>query len=250
MAQRPADPQLTPSAERHAELPELARRYADRALAQARPTPEQVEVTQTGTMWSRPGARPSHFTATERLAVTRTAFWWSARFRLGPVSAIKVHDSYDAGQGALRVQAFGLPVRRSAGPDLSRGEAYRYLAELPWVPHAIACNDELEWRAGGDRTVEVSRMVNRRRVAVTFEFDAGGDIFAFTADARPMESAGRFEPTPWGGELSDYRILGGVRLPTRGEVYWNLPEGRFVYWRGLITGARLLDRRFTLEDSG
>jgi hypothetical protein len=28
-------------------------------------------------------------------------------------------------------------------------------------------------------------------------------------------------------------------------VYWELPEGRFVYWRGRVTDAQELDKPFT-----
>jgi hypothetical protein len=35
--------------------------------------------------------------------------------------------------------------------------------------------------------------------------------------------------TPWGGEFGEYQALGGMRLPTRAKVYWELDEGRFVY---------------------
>jgi hypothetical protein len=51
-------------------------------------------------------------------------------------------------------------------------------------------------------------------------------------------------PTPWGGEFGAYETLGGIRMPTRAEVYWELSEGRFVYWRGEVTSAQALDEPF------
>ena len=48
-------------------------------------------------------------------------------------------------------------------------------------------------------------------------------------------------PTPWGGEFGNYRVLGGMRIPTRAEVYWELDEGRFVCWRGTVTSAAAPD---------
>jgi hypothetical protein len=30
-----------------------------------------------------------------------------------------------------------------------------------------------------------------------------------------------------------------VRVPAGGEAWWDLPEGRFVYWRGRVTGVEL-----------
>lgn len=189
-----------------------------------------------------------HFTATEEFAVERIAFCWRARFRLAPVVAIRVRDCYDAGQGSLGVRALGIPVQRQTGAAVSIGEAYRYLAELPWVPHAILANPELAWDEREGRRIEVSTHVNGEGLAVVFEFDASGDIFRCSAAARPREIDGHVIPTPWGGELSDYRTLGGVRLPTRGEVYWDLPEGRFVYWRGLIDELHTLDEPFALKE--
>ena len=51
-------------------------------------------------------------------------------------------------------------------------------------------------------------------------------------------------PTPWGGDFGDYEMIGGIRIPRRGEAYWELPQGRYVYFRGRVTSARPLDRPF------
>ncbi len=82
------------------------------------------------------------------------------------------------------------------------------------------------------------------RPTVWIEFDDGGNIVRCFADSRPRDVQGGSVPTRWGGELGDYRTLGGMRMPARGEVYWELPEGRFVYWRGEITSAQALEEPF------
>ena len=57
-----------------------------------------------------------------------------------------------------------------------------------------------------------------------------------SADARPrLEDKGK--PTPWAGSFSDYAELGGIRLPTKAEVRWELEDGPFTYWRGEITAV-------------
>ena len=33
--------------------------------------------------------------------------------------------------------------------------------------------------------------------------------------------------------------VGGIRLPTRAEVRWELPDGPFPYWRGTIASLEL-----------
>jgi hypothetical protein len=237
----PVRPSEMPATRR---LPALVERYVVRALREAACAVKQVRVTQTDEMFKKPGARAMRFTATERFAVDRVAFLWEARFAIAPLVSLKVLDGYAHGGGTLKVRALGLPVQTQAGRDVDLGEAYRYLAELPWVPQAIAENTELQWRDVDERTVEVSTAVGQERATVRIEFDDAGDIVCCLAEARPRDAGGVSIPTRWGGELSDYRILGGMRMPTRGEVAWELPKGRFVYWRGEITSAQALDEPF------
>ena len=63
-------------------------------------------------------------------------------------------------------------------------------------------------------------------------FDAAGDIVAAEADDRPREAGGRFVPTGWRGEFSDYRDFDGIRLPAHAEVSWLLDDGPYTYFRG------------------
>jgi len=71
------------------------------------------------------------------------------------------------------------------------------------------------------------------------ELDAAGDIVGTWCDARPRSEGKTMVPTPWAGTYGDYAVVGGVRVPTRGEVRWELPDGPFVYWRGTITSLEL-----------
>jgi hypothetical protein len=41
--------------------------------------------------------------------------------------------------------------------------------------------------------------------------------------------------TPWEGRWSDYAERDGMKVPTKGEVAWLMPEGRKPYWRGEVT---------------
>jgi hypothetical protein len=196
-----------------------------------------VRIGQEGEMRQRPGGRALRFSAVEELAVDRIAFTWRARFPL----AIRVFDGYSGGRGKLEARVLGVPVMRQSGPDIAVGEAFRYLAELPLVPWAMAHNEELEWRELDDHSVEVAGRVGGRRPAVTLEFDTAGDIVRMRCAARPRQVGRTSVPTAWGGEFGDYRAFGGMRIPARAQVYWELDQGRFVYWRGTVTSAVALD---------
>jgi hypothetical protein len=216
-------------------------RYLERAMPATDPVPTHVRVGQLGEMWQKPGGRALRFSAVEEFAVEEVAFSWQARFPILPFVSLRVVDSYAAEDGFLAARLFGLlPLMRQQGAEVSRGEAMRYLAELPWVPHAIRSNRQLGWHQLDDRSVEVSTSVRGASVAVRLDFDASGDIVGTFAGARPHLEGKTSVPRPWVGEFSDYTHIGAVRLPSRGEVRWILPDGPFTYWRGEITSLELL----------
>ena len=229
-----------PEEMRTGSLPALVRRYLERSLSAGGRVPGLVRIGQEGEMRQRPGGRAMRFSAVEELAVDRIAFSWRARFPL----ATRVFDGYSGGRGKLEARVLGVPVMRQSGPDIAAGEVLRYLAELPLVPWAMEHNADLEWRELDDRSVEVAGRAGGRRLAVTVEFDAAGDIVRAGCDARPRQVGRTSMLTPWGGEFGDYRTFGGMRIPTRARVYWELDEGRFVYWRGTVTSAVALEEPF------
>jgi len=61
-----------------------------------------------------------------------------------------------------------------------------------------------------------------------------GEVVRATG-SRPFPVGKTFVPRPWGGDFADFESVSGTRIPTSGEAWWDLPEGRFVYWRGQIT---------------
>jgi hypothetical protein len=227
-------------------LPELVQRHVERALPGDRAAPKQVRITQEGEMRQKPGGRALRFTASQRFAVDRVAFSWRARFPVVGPLALEVVDDYDRGEGKLEVRLFRVPVQRQRGRETVIGEALRYLAELAWAPHAIANNRELDWRELDDGKAEVATAVRGERLAVEVEFDGAGDIVR-TSSMRRLRLEKRWVRRPWGGEFREYAQLGGIRIPTEAEAFWDLEQGRFVYWRGRVISAELLDEPFDVS---
>jgi Family of unknown function (DUF6544) len=221
-------------------LPQLVWRYLERSLPADHPVPRQVGVMQVGEMCQKPGGRWLPFTAVEKFAVEDVGFSWRARFPIAPLVSLRVVDRYAAGEGLLEARLLGrLRVLHARGQEVSEGEALRYLAELAWVPHAILANRQLEWRALDAGAVEVATRVGTARVAARLEFDEGGDIVGTWCDARPYREGKTSVRRPWAGRFGDYAVVGGIRIPTRGEVRWELPDGPFTYWRATITSLEL-----------
>ncbi len=181
-------------------------------------------------MRQKPRGRWLSFTAEQEYEIERVGFEWRARFRAVPLVWMAVTDRYSEGEGLLEARLWNrIPVTRSTGADVAEGQALRYLAELPWVPHAMRANTELEWVGAGPDRVRVATSAAPR--GVTLAFDAAGDVTEASASERPRDGV----PTPWGGTFADYEEMGGVRIPTRAEVRWELPDEPFAYWRGRVT---------------
>lgn len=159
----------------------------------------QVQITQRGQMWLKPGARAKSFTAVQHLTVDRIAFSWKARFPLVGPLALSVVDGYDSGGGALTVSLFGLPLQRQRGLETTRGAALRYLAELPFVPPALLGNRELEFREIDDRHVEAGATVAGERLTVILELDESGNIVRSSSTMRKLKRDGGWRSAPWGG---------------------------------------------------
>jgi hypothetical protein len=211
---------------------------AERVLARAGdpgPGARGVRLRQRGEMRMRPGGRPLRFEATQEMDAARVAFRWRAHFGIGPLRPLVVVDAYDGGGGRLEGRILGVRAFRSEGPEVDRGEAMRYLAELALVPWALRANPALEWSELGPSEAEVATGAGGGRAAVRLAADDLGDLVGATAPDRPRLDGGRSVPTPWRGTFSDHGDLGGLRVPRRAEAAWDLPQGPFTYWRAEIT---------------
>jgi len=224
----------------HERLPELVVSYLARSLPAGGQVPVTVRVQQTGEMLQRPGGRVTPFQATQDFSIDRVAFAWRARFPIVGPLAVTVVDEFADGNGRLCVSLFGIPLKTMKGPETDVGEAMRYLSEFPLAPQAMAADRELVWREVDERTVEVAS-VKAATAVVEFEFDAAGDIVRATG-TRPFPVGETFVQTPWGGDFGNYANFNGTRIPTYGEAWWELPKGRFVYWRGHINALELLEQ--------
>lgn len=216
------------------ELPGLVQSFAQRATSGGA-SPRTVRLRQRAEMRAKPGDAWQRHTAEQVISVYDPGFVWLARVRLAPLLSASVLDAFVDGEGLLEVRLLGsLRLARNSGPQVSRGELMRYLAELPWAPHAMLHNPHLRWRELDGATVEVSSdsIGGPARVRLVFE---DGDVARIEADDRPRALGCGTVATGWRGRFFDYSELGGCRIPVRAEVSWLLDEGPFTCWRGEVT---------------
>jgi hypothetical protein len=68
-------------------------------------------------------------------------------------------------------------------------------------------------------------------VSLDFTFGPSGEIVRAATPARYREVNGTAVPTPWVCHYRDHATIGGMCIPSEGEVEWVLPEGRLPYCR-------------------
>ena len=218
-------------------LPPIVADFARRAGAEPGAGLRVATFAQDGELRLRQGGRFAPTVAWQVVALGRAGFLWDARQSLGPVETLRVIDAFVAAEGVLEARLFGsVPVARLSGRELTLGEAFRYLAELPWAPDAILGNPDLVWRVTGSDRVEVRLATQAGTARVTFTFDANGDVTGMEAKDRPArDGSGRMTRLDWRGRFGDYRQIGPRRLPEYGEVGYDWPGlGYEPYFRGRI----------------
>lgn len=186
---------------------------------------------------------PIDIAAEQWLSPVEPAMAWVGHGSMAglPVTVI---DSVTGGRGRLEARLLGtITVAGGSGADFDKGELQRYLSELPVHPNAILNNAALSWRQIDATTVEVTARSATGPASATFSFDAAGDITGMVADDRPMSVGTGTVPTAWIGSYSDYREMGGYRIPAHGEVGWQLEDGIFTYWRGDIVAYETTPER-------
>ena len=164
-------------------------------------------------------------TARQTIALDRCEFDWRAR--MVPLGIISVVDRLGETGGGLQVKALGIVpiVNMPQSADLTRGEAIRFLGELPWAPDAILSNHDLRWADTADGAIAVSW----RDAAVTLSLNAAGLVDQVFAPGRPRSVKSGFVPTPWRGVYSDFRKIGGRTIPMKASASWTIDGTEEVY---------------------
>lgn len=231
-----AQPALDPA---HDDLPPPVSRYFAFALSPGQAPVRRARLVQEGEFFLQPGASGSRFTAVDRVTAAPPGLIWEATIRLAPLVAVRVRDSYLEGVGSMQAALAALvPLAHESGcPEIATAALQRFLAEAPWVPTLLLPSPALRWTAINDTSARATLTDRGISAVVVFHFGPDGRITGISAE-RYRSAGGAQLLTPWVGEFSQYERVAGMMIPRRGEIAWELPQGRFTYWRGRIVAVK------------
>ncbi len=175
------------------------------------------------------------FTAEERIEAYRSSFRWEGRFR----GVLTVTDAYENGHGLLAMRVGGFPVKKTVGPEMDQGELQRYLASIGLCPPALYNHPSLEWSEPRPLTLEVRDREGPPGASIELEIDAEGRPLRCRA-VRPRLIGKQGVPTPWRADFQEFRDWEGMRVVSRFEVFWDLENGPFSYFRVEVVSCAFL----------
>lgn len=215
-ALQPAEPEAF-RPEMVADLPEPARRYFGYTIAPGTPLLPVAEIRMGGrfSLGTRDDPRTQPMRARQILAAPE-GFVWAMRTTGGlPISGS------DTGRWTRFRILWLVPVARLGGdPDHRRSAFGRYVAEAVfWTPAALLPGPGVTWEAAGPDAARVTVRHQGLEQAVDVTVDEAGRpvevVFQRWSDANP-DRTHRLQP--FGGRMSDFREVGGYRLPFHVEA--------------------------------
>ncbi len=219
-------------------LPEPVARYFRLVLKDGQPLVRRARLSQEGGFRLRPGGRAwAAMQARQCFAARGRGFVWDADIRLLPLLTVRVRDAYVQGRGLMQARLMSwLPLVAERGkPELDAGALQRYLAEAVWFPTALLPGQGVRWRGMDGHRAEATLEDSGTRVSLEFRFNQAGEIAEVYTPGRYRAVEGSYRLTPWSGRYGSYGERNGMRIPLEAEVSWDLPGGRFTYWKARIT---------------
>jgi len=221
-------------------LPTPVARYFRSVLRDGQAIIRQASVTWSGQFnMGQPGRdRWVPFTATQAFAPATRGFVWDARMAMAPGLPVLVCDAFVDGVGSMHGAILGLVrvVDVEGTPGIARSALLRFLGEAVWLPTALLPSQGVDWTAIDDANARATISAGDATVSAHYHFGEDGLIASMSSQERVFDD-GKNPPIrrPWGGWYRHYEARNGTKVPTESEVGWDLPSGRFVYWRGTPT---------------
>jgi hypothetical protein len=227
------------SLEMVADLPEPARRFFAFAIAEGTPLATLVELEMRGEMGLGTKDEPRYQAMqAEQVLAPPFGLVWRLRTRL-----FRGSDGAAPDGSWTRFWAGGLlPVVRASGRDHQRSAFGRVVAESAfWAPASLLPGEHVRWEPVDARRARA--LVSHGEFLQDVELTVGPDgqpervVIQRWSNANPEQV---YREQPFGGDLSDFRQVGGYRLPFRVEG-GNLigTPGYFPFFKAEVTAIRL-----------
>jgi hypothetical protein len=225
-----------------AQLPEIAQRYFNHAIAPGTPIKNIVELDMAGTFLL--GDKSSYQTYSmeaRQILHPPSEFVWMPRMRAGAMR-ISGSDALVGGVAWTRFWLLGLiPVANvKSSPDLLRSAEFRSTMEGVWVPASLLPQNGVVWeQAGPDKArIRVQRVAPE--IVLEMTLDSSGAVREIVgqrwSNANPEKV---FRLQPFGGTIQADATFEGYTIPSKLSVGNHYGTNDYLpFFQAEISGAR------------
>jgi hypothetical protein len=218
--------------------PPAARRWLEAAIhAPAVPAgndPGPTRLHVRGSICRAPGGRWMDWEGHQSFETDGLGFRWQARLRLARLVWVDAEDRLDVAGGYGGARLLGvIPVGSARGPEVTRSQLVRNLAELAFAPLVASRAPGLVWSADGDDAFTLAAPGIDAEAIVRVTVDEAGDVRSARSPDRPRDH-GRagFLHEPYRLEFDRHqRLSSGERIPLRSSGTFETADGDWRYWR-------------------
>jgi hypothetical protein len=201
-----------------ADLPEVAQRYFNHAIAPGTPLRKTVRIEMRGTFLLGDRHRHQSYRMTARqILAPPSSFVWLPRMWSGPVS-ISGSDALVDGTAWTRFWLLGL-VRvadEAASPDLVRSATFRSTMEAVWAPASLLPENGVRWEQIGPHEARITVESVTPAIVMEMSLTADGTVREIVgmrwSNANPEKE---FRLQPFGGTIKSEGMFEGFTIPTR-----------------------------------
>ena len=210
-------------AELLSDLPALARRYLEQALAPGTPLASAVRLWMHGEIKLDKKWHP--FKGEEVIHWNRGMIWRATTWMNGlPIwGADRVVD----GVGEMKWKILGLfPVMQASGADLTRSGVGRVQVESMWLP-SVLCSPDIAWVELNASQVQATFTALDEPAKLTLTVNDRGVLEQVKLDRWGNPGGGAFHYSDFGGIVEAIGTFDGYTIPTRLRVGWYFGSKRF-----------------------
>jgi hypothetical protein len=215
-------------------LPAPVQRWLRASGAVGQPRAKTARLRQRGAMRTAPNRSAMQVEALQYFTIDEPGFVWTVELVMFGMPVVG-RDSYVNGRGRMYITIGGLvPVADGTGPRFDQGTALRFLGEIIWFPSA-ALASYIRWEAIDDAHAKAHFAFHDVKTSALFTFDPRGRFTELAADRYyDGESLER-----WVIPASEWKVIRGIEMPTRGGAVWKLAAGDFDYYQWEVTDVEV-----------
>ncbi|WP_394973021.1 DUF6544 family protein [uncultured Croceitalea sp.] len=184
-----------------------------------------VTFKQVGRIKTSQGKKWTNFTATQYMTATLPNFIWAAR-----AFPMFIRDKSCNGQGEVKVSLLGLKdIAKTNDKKTDKSALVRCLGELIFYPIGFL-SEAISWKVQPNNSLKAIVKIDKTQVEGIFYFNDEGLLHKFEAKRYMDQTLEDFT-----GIAEDYKLIGGLFIPSKMKAIWNLKEGDFEYYNSTIT---------------